>query len=297
MRTVMMFVGMTCLLCVSSLFAQDSLPVEDFKTLDGWKTGGRKEISFGLSDKHVKEGKRSLHLHVEIDHKHAEEIKKVKYPMGWPSVMKVYEPGIDLSQYDFLELGVYFESQRRRDPDLAMNIIVKDGERQGIYSAPFIDLRDRKWAREKLCIRHVTPAEDFSWLHFFLSESVYEHGDVIDFYIDNLRATKATDYRPPQVVPVRHLLAKSDSAILWMEGPTRKVMRTEEVDLSADAEPVVRMSAARNEREAVQLVVRPMIEGGVGEVSVEVGDVTRPGGGRIEAENVFWSQVYYVPAK
>jgi len=61
----------------------------------------------------------------------------------------------------------------------------------------FIDLRHGEWAHEKLCIRDVPTAGDFAFLHFFLSESVYDHGDVIDFYIDNLRATKATDYQPP----------------------------------------------------------------------------------------------------
>ena len=297
MRSMSIVVSMMCLLCVSSVFAQNPLLIEGFETLDGWKTGGQKEISFSLSDKHVKEGKRSLHLHVEIDHEHAEEVKKAKYPMGWPSVTKVYEPGTDLSEYDFLEFDVYFESERGRDPDFAMNIIVKDGERKGIYSAPFIDLRDRQWAHEKLCIRQVATAKDFAWLHFFLSESCYDHGDVIDFYIDNLRATKATDYQPPKTVPVRHPLAKSDSAILWMEGPTRKIMRTAEIDLSAQADPAVKMWAARNETEAVQLVLRPLVGRGVGEVSVEVGELTGPGRAKIARGNILWSRVHYVPAK
>ncbi len=297
MRNASMSVGMMYLLCVSSLSAQDSILVEGFETLDGWSTGGQKEISFELSDAHVKEGKHSLHLHVEIDHQHAEAVEEVKYPMGWPSVTKLYEPGIDLSEYDFLEFDIYFESERRRDPDFAINIIVKDSKRKGIYSAPFIDLRDHKWAHEKLCIRDVPTAADFAYLHFFLSESVYDHGDVIDFCIDNLRATKAGHYWPPETAPVRHPVVRSEAAVLWMEGPARKIMRTEDVDLSAKPDPVVKMWAARNETEAVQLVVRPLVEGGVGDVSVQVGELRARDGAWISPENVFWSPVYYVPAK
>ena len=50
-----------------SAFGQDLL-VEGFESLDGWRTGGQKEIRFDLDDRHVKQGKHSLHLHVEIEH-------------------------------------------------------------------------------------------------------------------------------------------------------------------------------------------------------------------------------------
>ena len=279
------------LLCTMCAVAQE-LMLEDFETLDGWTTGGQREISFDLSDERVKQGERSLHIHVEIDHEHAEAIEEVKYPMGWPSTKKEYDPAIDVSEYDFLEFDVYFESRRGVDPDFALHVTVK-----GIYRTTLIDLRHGKWAHEKLCIRDVAGADKLEQISFWLSESTYDHGDVIDFYIDNLRATKAADYRPPAIRPVRYPVARSEAAALWMEGPARKIMRTEEVDLSGPAEPVVSMSAARNETEAVQLVVRPLVEGGVGEVSVEVGELTGPGGAKIAAENLSWSPVYYVPAK
>lgn len=296
MRNRIPFVSTVFVLWVSSVFAQDSMLVEGFETLDSWKTGGQKEISIDLSDKHVKQGRHSLHLHVEIDHQHAEEVKKAKYPMGWPSVTKVYEAAIDLSDYDFLELDLYFESRRGVDPDFALNVTVKDNEKRGIYRASLIDLRHGKWAHEKLCIREIATADAFGWISLWLSESTYDHGDVIDFYVDNLRATKAADYQAPEIVPIRRPLAKSESVILWMEGPARKIARAEEVDLSGPADPVVAMSTARNETEAVQLVVRPVLEGGVGQVSVEVGELRGPNGAKIAVGDVSWSPVHYVPA-
>jgi hypothetical protein len=287
---------MLLLATVPPAFGQELL-VEGFETADGWRTGGQDEISFDLSGEYVTEGERSLHLHIEIDHENAEAVREVKYPMGWPSVTKEYETGIDLSDYDFLEFDVYFESERRRDPDFAMHVIIKDGEGRGLYRTTLIDVRDRKWAHEKLCIRDIPTAGDYAYLHFSLSESCYDHGDVIDFYIDNLRATKDAGYRPPAVRSVRHPVARSEAAVLWAEGPARKIMRTEEVDLSGPVDPIVQMEAARNETEAVQLVVRPLAENGVGEISVEVGNLDGPRGARIAAENISWSPVAYVPAR
>ena len=63
---------------------------------------------------------------------------------------KEYESGIDLSGYDFLELDMYYESERRLDPDFAIHIIIKDSKGRAFYRTTFIDLRDRKWAHEKL---------------------------------------------------------------------------------------------------------------------------------------------------
>jgi len=155
MRSLIMLAGVVCLLCVPLVFAQDSLLVEGFETLDGWATGGQKEVSFDLSTEHVKEGEHSLHIHVEIDHENAEAVGEVKYPMGWPSVRKEYETGTDVSEYDFLEFDVYFESQRAVDPDFALNVTIRDSEESGIYRATLIDLRHGKWAHEKLCIRDI----------------------------------------------------------------------------------------------------------------------------------------------
>jgi len=284
------------LLTCGSLFGGESRLVDGFETTEGWETGGQKEIRFDLSERHVRQGKRALRLHVEIDHSQGEQVRKVKYPMGWPSVRKRYKERLDLSAYDFIEFDVYFESQRGVDPDFALNVTLRDAADRTIYSTVLTDLRHRKWAHEKLCIRDIPAAASFRWISFWLSESVYDDGDVLDFYIDDLRAVKADAYRPPVVRPVRHLLARSTTGILWFEGPARKVRRTESVDFAgAAAEPTARMWAARNETEAVQLVLRPTTPGGMGEATLDIGELTGPGGAKIARENVAWSAIGYVP--
>lgn len=273
------------------------LLLDGFESARGWHTGGQKEIRFDLSSRHVKQGRTALHLHVEIDHTNAEEVNKVKYPMGWPSVKKEYPAPVDLSDYDFIEFDVYFHSRDGVDPDFAMHTTFSDSQKRGIYRTTLTDLRHGKWAHEKLCIRDVPNANDLRNISFSLSESCYDDGAVIDFYIDNLRATKAAGYRPPPVRPVRAVVARSDAFILWKEGPSQKIQRTETVDLDGAPNPTISLSAARNETEAVQLVVRPLHKGGVGRVAVEIGPLTGPGGATIAAENVTWSPVGYVPAR
>ncbi len=288
-----------CLLPPCHVAAQEALLIDGFEDPNPelWETGGQKEVSFGFDGEHVLEGKQALHIHVEIDHHDVKFVEGESYPMGWPSVDGSYEPPLDLSGYDFLEFDVYFESADGEDPDFALNVTTYDDQEATIYRTTLIDLRHGQWAHERLCIRDLQRAQAFGGVHYWLSESTYEHGDVIDFWIDNLRATRAEDYQPPEPSLVRQAVAEPDFATLWMEGPARKVMRAEEISPVADADHVVRMSAARNETEAIQLVVTPRGDEGVGEVSVDVGEITGPGGATIAAENVFWSEVYFVPAR
>jgi len=90
--------------------AQDRL-VDDCESLDGWTSGGQKEIRFDLSDRHVKQGSSAFHFHIEIDHQDTMKGGKPNpYPMGWPSVTRTYATPIDLSSFDFLEMDIYFGS-------------------------------------------------------------------------------------------------------------------------------------------------------------------------------------------
>ncbi len=278
--------------------AQHELLIDGFETpnMDLWETGGQKEVSFGFDGEHVTEGEQALHIDVRIDHHDVEHVEGKSYPMGWPSVRGHYDPPVDLSDYDFLEFDVYFESADGEDPGFAMQVTTVDDQDHGIYRTRLIDLRHGEWAHEKLCIRNVEGIDAFARVHYWLSEGNYDHGDEIDFWIDNLRATKAPDYDAPEVAPLRHAVDEADFATLWTEGPARKIMRAEQIDLPGDTDPTVRMSAAGNETEAAQLVVTTDDEDGPGETSVEVGPLTGPDGATIAAENVTWSEVAYVPA-
>ncbi|MBN1676359.1 MAG: sigma-70 family RNA polymerase sigma factor [Kiritimatiellae bacterium] len=275
----------------------EGLLIDDFETLDGWKTGAQKEASFRQSRQWVKRGRHALNFRVAVDHHDAETVGAKKYPMGWPSVRKQYSQPIDLSGYDFVEFDVYFTSSLRKDPDFALNVTLKDGDGRHIYGTCLTDLRQGRWSHEQLCIRGLPWAAGFQNLSFWLSESSYDHGEVADFFIDNVRATQAGHYRPASPEPVRRLLKETETAILWLEGPTTKIQASEEVSFSGAADPVVRLAAARNEREAVQVVLRPRAAPGLGEVTVELSDLRGPGNAVIPAAHLSWSPVGYVPVE
>lgn len=80
--------------------------IDSFEDIAGWKTGGQKEVRFELSDKHVKQGGHSLRMHVGIDHHQAKEVKKQKYPMGWPALRKSYGTPVGLSDCDFIDFCI-----------------------------------------------------------------------------------------------------------------------------------------------------------------------------------------------
>lgn len=286
------------LLIATPAIAGQEMPIDGFEAPnpDLWETGGQKEVSFSFDGAHVIEGEQALRIHVEIDHHDVEFVEGKSYPMGWPSVRGHYDPAPDLREYDFLEFDVYFESSLDKDPDFALNVTVFGPDETHMYPARLTDLHHGEWAHEKLCIRDLPNREALTKIHWWLSESQYEDGEVIDFWVDNVHATKAEGYQPPDVVPVRHALHRADFATLWMEGPAVKVRRAERVELPGEADPTVRMSAARNETEAAQLVLTVADADGIGEVSVDVGELTGPHGATIAPENVTWSQVANVPA-
>ena len=286
------------LLSTASVSSADSggLLIDNFESIDGWRVGGGGELTIKVSAKHATEGNHSLHLHVEIDHKNSKDAGTGKNPIGWPGISKEYVPAISLEVYDFLEFDFYFESLNGIDPDNAINLIIRDSVGKTLYRTTLIDLRHGQWSHEKLSIRDIPFIDDFERLTFFLSESSYKHGDVLDFFIDNLRATKVVGYKSPKVYTTAALVAKSDSLILWSEGSCRKIMRTENVKFTEEPKHFLEMSAARNETEAVQFVLRPLEKERVGEINLEIGEFVGPNGAKIGSENISWSPVYYVPA-
>ncbi|MCD6505713.1 DUF4091 domain-containing protein [Candidatus Poribacteria bacterium] len=268
--------------------AQRDLMVEDFETLDGWQTRGE-EISIDLDGSHVRTGQRCLHIHLEVNHDNG---------MGWPAATKTYENPIDLSDFQFVEFDIYFESERGRDPDFAMHVTLKDDQGREIYRTTLIDLRHRRWSHERFCIAGIPGAARLSTLHLWFSEDTYDHGDIIDIYVDNFRATEA----PPRpelpsfdLPPTRGLLASSPAAKVWLAEPVEKVLRKTPIP-TAHLQGLI-LSGARNEYLSAQLVLTPQTERGIGTVRLTFTDLRGSSGDVIHADNIWWSQVVYVPAR
>lgn len=271
-----------------SSWVKPSLMVDDFETLEGWQTRGE-EISLSLDTDHARTGRRCLHIHLEVNHDNG---------IGWPAATKTFKKPVDLSDFQFVEFDVYFESGRGLDPDFAMHVTLKDDRGREIYRTTLIDLRHQRWSHECFCIAGIPGAARLTTLHFWFSEGSYDHGDVIDVYIDSFRATKA----PPRpklpdfgLPPARGLLISSPSLKIWLAEPVEKVLRNTPVP-GARLRGIM-LSGARNEYVGAQLVLTPRVERGVGIVRLRFTDLRGPSGAVIRADNIWWSQVIYVPAR
>ena len=87
------------------------------------------------------------------------------------------------------------------------------------------------------------------------------------------------------------ILDKTDSALFWVENNIRKVFK-EDMPKAVKTDNVIRLSAARNESEAFQLVIRPEKE--LKNVSLKFSDLTGPGGQKIAADCLDYSFIGYV---
>ncbi|MCD6351298.1 MAG: DUF4091 domain-containing protein [Armatimonadetes bacterium] len=265
--------------------------VEDFESLDAWRTRD-KEISISLDQAHARTGKSCLHLRMAVDLKNGD----TKYPMGWPAATKTYAEPIDLAGWQFLEFDLYFNSSLHRDPDFAMHVTLRDEKGRTFYRTTLTDLRQGKWAHERLCIAGM-PNLRLGELHLWFSEETYDHGEIVDIYVDSLRATRAPA-RPKlpdfSAGPTRGVLASGPRAKLWLAEPVEKVLRKAAPPTARLKR--LRLAGARNEYVSAQVVLQPAAEA-TGAVRVSMSDLRGPGGATLAASNLWWSAVDYVPAR
>jgi hypothetical protein len=320
------------LLITTFVFASSGeLPIDNFEVLSGWKVRGIDDLTVKLSKKYVKQGKKSLLFHVGVDHKHNNDRNTIKPSLyknfeadnniyysarknenliGWASLINNYHFNVSLNSYDFLEFDIFFEGINGIDPDFSINLMLKDRNDETLYRTTLINLRNGRWAKQKLSIRDIPGLEDFVRLHFFVSESDYNHGDSLNFYIDHLRATKELIENSSIVSPLEennmasfnenstaNLIYNTDGLMIWTEGSCRKIYRNNVENFSKKLENAsLELSAAQNETEAGQIILFPKKKGGVGNVYLEIEHLIGPNGSKISSSNISWSPVYYVPA-
>lgn len=179
---------LTCL-CACSAAAQEVIREGDMERLviasgadpGAWHSA---EATMTAGGKHTRVSPASLLFHVDVDHFAGE----VQYPIGWPRTnMALREPWQrDWSGFDTLRISVYTETSREVLPPspLGMNLYTPD--RSSAYSRTLTELRKDEWVTIEVPLSQIARHENVTSIQLFISESNYQHGDVLDFYIDDI---------------------------------------------------------------------------------------------------------------
>lgn len=147
------------------------------------------EVVVTVDNKRAKSGTTSLRLHIDVNWSTGEKA----YPIGWPRMNRKWPEAVqDWSQYDYFEFSIYTESSRTKLPPVPMGMTLYDKTGKKTYTRSMSDLQLGQWVDYRLPIAELTRSIPCTGIQFYISESDYKDGDVLDFWIDNISLTRYT---------------------------------------------------------------------------------------------------------
>lgn len=148
------------------------------------------ECSITVDNKRAKHGDTSLRMHIDVNWETGEKA----YPIGWPRANRTWPEAVqDWSQYDFFEFSIYVESSRDKLPATPMGMTLYDKDKKKNYSRSLTDLPLGQWMDYRIPVADLKRTIPCTGIQFHISESEYKHGDVLDFWIDNISVTRFTE--------------------------------------------------------------------------------------------------------
>lgn len=147
---------------------------------------------------HAREG-AGLQMHIPVDHTTGE----VNYPIGWPRMyLPIPEDQRNWSGYDFISVWIYADTSRDKLPGTPLGMIVRCPDRDNSHKRSLTELTKGEWSRIVTPISELPNSSNCTSVQFYISESSYDHGDTLDFYIDDL---KLLAYAAPVILELRPL--------------------------------------------------------------------------------------------
>lgn len=142
---------------------------------------------------------RAMRFHVDVNHKTGQP----DYPIGWPrTYMSMPEDTRDWRKWDFVEFWLYADTSRDSLPGTPLGFIVRSPDKPNSYHRTVHEVQKGQWTRVRIPTSDMPSPADCRAIQFFISESNYNHGDVLDFWIDGLALLR---YAEPTVISLQPL--------------------------------------------------------------------------------------------
>ena len=214
---------------------------------------------------------RALRFHVDVNH----ETGQPDYPIGWPrTYLTLPEDARDWHDWDFVEFRVYTDTSRDKLPNTPLGFIVRSPDRSNSYHRTVDEASKGEWARVRVSTSEMPDPGQCTAVQFFIAESNYNHGDVLDFWIDDLALLR---YAEPTIVNMRPQghVHYNDTAVIridiemsgLMEGQTAELR----LGLVRDGDPVCdRTVAVRSGRQSIPLELGGDLRAGLYEIQARI---------------------------
>lgn len=200
---------------LSPLSAQPAEPPMDELVLADGDSGSEwvaAEATMQPDDVHARAG-RAMHFHIDVNH----ETGEPNYPIGWPrTYLSIPEGERDWSGWDFIDFWIYTGSSRESLPATPLGFIVRCPDKSSSFNTTLSDVKLGEWVHFRFPVSSLPDPTDCAAVQFFISESNYRHGDVLDFWIDDLRLLR---YSQPTIISVQPLnqVVYRDQPVLRIE--------------------------------------------------------------------------------
>jgi hypothetical protein len=142
---------------------------------------------------------RAMRFHIDVNH----ETGQPEYPIGWPrTYMTMREDSRDWRKWDFIEFWVYADISRTSLPNTPLGFIVRSPDKPSSYHRTVHEAHKGKWSRVRVPTSDMPRPDQCTGIQFFIAESNYNHGDVLDFWIDGLALMR---YAEPTIIRMQPL--------------------------------------------------------------------------------------------
>jgi hypothetical protein len=250
----------------------DEPPMERLVLADGegdsqWHTA---EATMRPDATHALDG-RAMRFHIDVNH----ETGQPEYPIGWPrSYLSVRGDSRDWRKWDFVEFWLYADTSRANLPSTPLGFIVRSPDKPNSYQRTLHEAQKGKWAHVRVPTSDMPTPADCTAVQFFIAESNYNHGDVLDFWIDNLALLR---YAEPTIITMRPLgrVQYADSSVVRIEigltGLEKEQTANLLLRLVRDGETVRRSSAiVRSGVQAIPLEVGGNLDAGSYDLQAQI---------------------------
>ena len=185
----------------------DRVSIEDGSGAARW---GPAEATVEESAEFAGADGKSLHFHIDVDHTQGEP----NYPIGWPRMaMKPPEELQDWSRFDFLKLVIHAETSRDSLPPTPLGFTAHTPDKANSYNRNLAELKKGETTAIAIPLSQIPRHNLVPHIQFFISEANYRHGDVLDFYIDDVALTRYAAPTLSDFVPLQSI-AFSDATSL-----------------------------------------------------------------------------------
>lgn len=182
-------------------FAQGDEPaMEAFVIADGdsgseWSPA---EATMEPDDTHSREGS-AMRFHIDVNH----ETGQPDYPIGWPRThVGVPAEQQDWREWDFVDFWLYAETSRESLPNTPLGFIVRSPDRPNSFNTTLGEANKGEWVHFRFPTSNMPNPAECTRIQFYISESNYDHGDVLDFWIDDLALLR---YAEPTIIGMQPL--------------------------------------------------------------------------------------------